>query len=111
MQTRLQNIDALGGLVMALMFGRGARRPRRSAPLARLRLARIPGHFGKAWFLPLVGMCYRSGAVLPDLAIGDRVRILPNHACATGAQHRAYQVVRGRSDRVEAEWPRFGGWQ
>ena len=52
-----------------------------------------------------------SGATLPDLAIGDRVRILPNHACATGAQHRAYQVVRGRSDRVEAEWPRFGGWQ
>jgi len=52
-----------------------------------------------------------SGGVLPDLAIGDRVRILPNHACATGAQHRAYQVVRGSSDEVEAEWPRFGGWQ
>jgi D-serine deaminase-like pyridoxal phosphate-dependent protein len=52
-----------------------------------------------------------SGATLPDLAIGDRVRILPNHACATGAQHRSYQVVRGTSDLVEAEWPRFGGWQ
>jgi D-serine deaminase-like pyridoxal phosphate-dependent protein len=52
-----------------------------------------------------------SGAVLPDLAIGDRVRILPNHACATSAQHRAYQVVRGTSDSVEAEWLRFGGWQ
>jgi D-serine deaminase-like pyridoxal phosphate-dependent protein len=52
-----------------------------------------------------------SGAVLPELAIGDRVRILPNHACATGAQHRAYHVVRGASDRVEAEWLRFGGWQ
>jgi D-serine deaminase-like pyridoxal phosphate-dependent protein len=52
-----------------------------------------------------------SGGKLPDLAIGDRVRILPNHACATGAQHRAYHVVRGASDRVEAEWPRFGGWR
>jgi D-serine deaminase-like pyridoxal phosphate-dependent protein len=52
-----------------------------------------------------------SGGVLPNLAIGDRVRILPNHACATGAQHRAYHVVRGGSDKVEAEWPRFGGWQ
>jgi D-serine deaminase-like pyridoxal phosphate-dependent protein len=52
-----------------------------------------------------------SGGVLPDLAIGDRVRILPNHACATGAQHRSYHVVRGTSDQVEAEWPRFGGWQ
>ena len=51
------------------------------------------------------------GAVLPDLAIGDRVRILPNHACATGAQHRSYHVVRGSSENVEAEWPRFGGWQ
>jgi D-serine deaminase-like pyridoxal phosphate-dependent protein len=52
-----------------------------------------------------------SRGVLPDLAIGDRVRILPNHACATGAQHRSYHVVRGASDEVEAEWPRFGGWQ
>ena len=52
-----------------------------------------------------------SGSVLPDLAIGDRVRILPNHACATSAQHRAYHVVRGTSDRVESEWVRFGGWQ
>ena len=51
-----------------------------------------------------------SGAALPDLAIGDRLRILPNHACATGAQHDRYHVVRGVSDRVEAEWRRFGGW-
>ena len=52
-----------------------------------------------------------SGARLPDLGIGDRVRILPNHACATSAQHRAYRVVRGTSGKVETEWPRFGGWQ
>lgn len=51
-----------------------------------------------------------SGATLPDLKIGDRVRILPNHACATGAQHAGYKVVRGTSDIVEASWPRFGGW-
>ena len=51
-----------------------------------------------------------SNGVLPDLAIGDRVRILPNHACSTGAQHRSYHVVRGASEVVEAEWPRFGGW-
>jgi D-serine deaminase-like pyridoxal phosphate-dependent protein len=51
-----------------------------------------------------------SGGKLPDLAIGDRVRILPNHACAAGAQHPAYHVVRGASGKVEAEWPRFGGW-
>lgn len=51
-----------------------------------------------------------SNAVLPDLPIGTRVRILPNHACATAAQHRGYQVVRGSSAVIEAEWPRFGGW-
>jgi len=51
-----------------------------------------------------------SGGVLPELAIGDRVRILPNHACSTGAQHPGYNVVRGDSPVVEAEWPRFGGW-
>lgn len=51
-----------------------------------------------------------SNATLPDLPIGARVRILPNHACATGAQHRSYHVVHGSSSAVEAEWPRFGGW-
>jgi len=51
-----------------------------------------------------------SGGVLPDLKIGDRVRILPNHACSTGAQHPGYHVVRGASGLVEAVWPRFGGW-
>lgn len=51
-----------------------------------------------------------SDAVLPDLQIGDRVRILPNHACATGAQHGSYHVVRGESHAVEAEWKRFAGW-
>lgn len=51
-----------------------------------------------------------SGATLPDLAIGDRVRILPNHACSTAAQHQGYHVVRGADPVVEATWPRFGGW-
>lgn len=51
-----------------------------------------------------------STADLPDLPIGSRVRILPNHACATGAQHGAYQIVRGDAGQIEAEWPRFGGW-
>lgn len=58
----------------------------------------------------IVTMRPGSAGVLPELAIGDRVRVLPNHACATGAQHRGYHVVRGASDVVEAEWPRFGGW-
>ena len=49
-------------------------------------------------------------APLPALAIGERVRILPNHACATGAQHDAYQVVETGSRDVVATWPRMRGW-
>ena len=51
-----------------------------------------------------------STATLPDLAIGATVRILPNHACATGAQHDAYHLVRSPSRDVLALWPRFRGW-
>jgi D-serine deaminase-like pyridoxal phosphate-dependent protein len=41
--------------------------------------------------------------------IGDRVRILPNHACPTAAAHDRYFVVDG-SPAVLAEWPRVNGW-
>ena len=50
-----------------------------------------------------------SDATLPDLPLGARVRILPNHACATGAQHDRY-VVLGEGGRIAAEWPRINGW-
>ena len=58
------------------------------------------------------GIVSRSGT--PDheiekrFPIGTRLRILPNHACATGAQHPAYQAV-GPDGNVET-WPRFYGW-
>lgn len=46
---------------------------------------------------------------LPELPVGAMVRILPNHACATGAQHDRYYVVdQGRT--VSAIWPRIYGW-
>lgn len=51
-----------------------------------------------------------SGAALPDLPLGTKLRILPNHACATCAQHEAYEVVRGASPEVVAHWERFRGW-
>jgi D-serine deaminase-like pyridoxal phosphate-dependent protein len=40
--------------------------------------------------------------------IGTRLRILPNHACATGAQHPEYRAILPGGD-VES-WPRFYGW-
>lgn len=50
-----------------------------------------------------------SGATLPQLAVGEQLRILPNHACATATQHGRYHVL-GADGAVEAVWPRFGGW-
>ena len=55
---------------------------------------------------------HRSGdpARTPMLPVGTRLRILPNHACATGAQHDRYHVVRGADAHVDAVWSRFSGW-
>jgi len=58
------------------------------------------------------GIVGRAGAIDTDIAarfpVGTRLRILPNHACATAAQHPAYQVV-GPGGEIES-WPRFYGW-
>jgi D-serine deaminase-like pyridoxal phosphate-dependent protein len=51
-----------------------------------------------------------SQAKMPELAVGSLVRILPNHACATGAQHDRYHVLSAGSRRLSAEWQRFRGW-
>jgi D-serine deaminase-like pyridoxal phosphate-dependent protein len=57
----------------------------------------------------------REGTDLPELPLGTRLRILPNHACATAAQHRGYHVVdssrtgTGAPEAV-AYWPRVTGW-
>ncbi|WP_407154721.1 alanine racemase [Bradyrhizobium sp. STM 3557] len=57
-------------------------------------------------------LAIRSGSahVLPDLSIGAKVRILPNHACATASQHDLYNVVTAGNDAIEAQWLRMRGW-
>jgi D-serine deaminase-like pyridoxal phosphate-dependent protein len=58
-------------------------------------------------------IAHRSGdpAQTPALPVGTMLRILPNHACATGAQHDRYHVIGGgNAQQVEAVWPRFSGW-
>ncbi|MEU6676295.1 DSD1 family PLP-dependent enzyme [Streptomyces sp. NPDC046925] len=58
----------------------------------------------------------RDGATLPDLPVGTRLRILPNHACATAAQHRGYHVIDSTQPTgaepavVQAKWQRISGW-
>jgi D-serine deaminase-like pyridoxal phosphate-dependent protein len=57
----------------------------------------------------------RDGARLPDLPVGTRLRILPNHACATAAQHHGYHVVDSARSTTTAPairtyWERVTGW-
>lgn len=56
-------------------------------------------------------LAMRPGAQrpLPKLPVGSTMRIVPNHACATGAQHDRYYVV-DHDQIVSAVWPRINGW-
>jgi D-serine deaminase-like pyridoxal phosphate-dependent protein len=53
-----------------------------------------------------------TGAPDPDIVtrfpVGSRVRILPNHACATGAQFGHYYAI--AADGRLASWSRLQGW-
>ncbi|VVE64860.1 alanine racemase [Pandoraea anapnoica] len=58
------------------------------------------------------GILSREGEADPDIVarfpIGTLLRILPNHACATGAQFPEYHAI--DPDRDVATWPRLHGW-
>ncbi len=57
------------------------------------------------------GIVARRGGGAIDFArypVGTRLRVLPNHACATAAQHGEYQVL--REGRPVDVWERFNGW-
>ena len=41
--------------------------------------------------------------------VGSSLRIVPNHACATGAQHPFYYVL-PQEGGVPRKWERFSGW-
>jgi D-serine deaminase-like pyridoxal phosphate-dependent protein len=47
------------------------------------------------------------------LPVGTQLRILPNHACATGAQFPEYHTVvinEGGMPEIRSTWQRFYGW-
>lgn len=48
------------------------------------------------------------GDIVSRFPVGSQLRILPNHACATGAQFPAYQALDATG--AVTEWPRFYGW-
>ena len=58
------------------------------------------------------GILSREGAPDPDIGtrfpVGTRLRILPNHACATGAQFPEYHAL--AADGTLATWERSYGW-
>jgi D-serine deaminase-like pyridoxal phosphate-dependent protein len=41
--------------------------------------------------------------------VGSSLRVLPNHACATAAQHGQYHVIAQHGGDMLV-WPRFSGW-
>ena len=58
------------------------------------------------------GIVSAAGAPDADIVrrfpVGTQLRVLPNHACATGAQFPQYHAVKG--DEVGPPWSRFYGW-
>ena len=62
------------------------------------------------------GIVSRSGAADQDIAqhfpVGTQLRVLPNHACATGAQFPEYHAISQKESGQEVgpTWPRFYGW-
>ena len=73
------------------------------APYPDLIVTRVNQEHG------IVSLRSGSTARLPDIPIGSRVRILPNHACATATQFDRYHVL-NETDQVTDVWQRFSGW-
>ncbi|KAK3955992.1 putative serine dehydratase domain-containing protein [Pseudoneurospora amorphoporcata] len=55
-----------------------------------------------------------EGKKAPELRVGDRVRVWPNHACIMGAGFEYYLIVDSRypqhEDKVLDVWCRWNGW-
>ena len=50
-----------------------------------------------------------DGSLEQQFPLGSRLRILPNHACATAAQHQRYVVLPASGESIDC-WERFNGW-
>lgn len=57
-------------------------------------------------------IAHRSGDPrrMPHIPVGTVLRILPNHACATAAQHSCYHIVHRNASVVVDVWDRINGW-
>ena len=99
---------------MAMSFDRGTARQKRDYAYGQVCSVDgtvLPGYLLSAVNQEhgIVGIRPGSSAPLPALPIGTRLRVLPNHACATAAQHDQYHLLDGEN-HVAGTWPRFRGW-
>ncbi len=68
-----------------------------------------PPHSGRITAVHQEHGFLETGIGAAPLAIGDRVRILPNHACMTAAGHDRYHLVKAGRETGET-WERCRGW-
>lgn len=75
-------------------------------PLPGLRVSECNQEHGIISIRP--GEAVPSPALHERFPAGSRLRILPNHACATAAQYDVYHVL--RQGQITACWERIRGW-
>lgn len=56
----------------------------------------------------IISHMHNLNATVEAFSYGQRLRILPIHACATAAQFPSYYLV--RDNTVAESWPRISGW-
>ena len=133
MQVGSHGLDGIALTVLSSVIGRRADERRLLLDAGGLALSKdhstaaAPVDYGFGLLLDLAGTPSLGGAVIrhayqehgvvecdptlpfPDLPVGAKLRVAPNHACMTAAAHDRYYVVDG-SDEVVAMWTRVNGW-
>lgn len=84
-------------------FGYGQMCDEKGRVIAGLLLRSANQEHGVAYF-----DCEEIVDVVSQFPIGTRLRVLPNHACATGAQYQSYQAI--QPNGIVEEWQRINGW-
>lgn len=57
----------------------------------------------------IIALTQDSGMTNDDFPVGSRLRIIPNHACATASMHLKYEVLKAGSSEQDT-WHRITGW-
>jgi D-serine deaminase-like pyridoxal phosphate-dependent protein len=91
-----------GTAEQAVDYGYGQVRDRDGAPMNGLILSGANQEHG------IISAGAQADGAARDLAVGEKVRIAPNHACATAAQFDRYVVI--EDGEILGEWERGRGW-